>query len=135
MEIGLGGIGRDAAEWKLICRDSAYAASSHALSTALSVVSLVLHSTMHDTIANSGSHESEHSFKSHPEHSDEVHRAIVEIQKLAEEQPDFAKQLRDMSTTEEVRLALLGYGITISNEALWRHRGSLLKDGQPTWRG
>ena len=46
------------------------------------------------------------------------------------DQPEFANVLRSSSSTEEVRLALLKHGIKISNEALWRHRGMLMKDGQ-----
>lgn len=27
------------------------------------------------------------------------------------------------------------HGITVTPEALWRHRGTLLRGGLPTWRG
>ena len=76
-----------------------------------------------------------HPLTSHPEHADAVNTALQEIQQLLIDQPDFADVLRLSSTTEELRLALLEQGITISNEALWRHRGTLMKDGQPSWRG
>jgi hypothetical protein len=75
------------------------------------------------------------SFQPHPEHAESVREAIASIQQLALEQPEFGKQLRAMDTTEDVRQALQNRGITISCEALWRHRGSFFRDGQPTWRG
>lgn len=74
-------------------------------------------------------------FAPHPEHADAVNTALQAIQQLLIDQPDFADVLRSSSTTDEVRLALLEHGIAISNEALWRHRGTLMKDGQPSWRG
>jgi len=74
-------------------------------------------------------------FQSHPEHAEAVSQAIRAIQQLALEQPDVADALRAAASTDEARHVLLAHGITISNEALWRHRGSLLKEGQPTWRG
>ncbi len=75
------------------------------------------------------------SFEPHPEHAEAVQEAISAIQKLAQEDPDFVCKLSDTFTTEEAQQLLDRYGITISTEALWRHRGSLLKDGHPTWRG
>lgn len=90
---------------------------------------------MHDDALDPQISSSDHSFKPHPEHADSIRMAVLAIQQLALEQPEFARRLRDMKTTEEARLALLEYDIKISHEALWRHRGSLLKDGQPTWRG
>ncbi len=75
------------------------------------------------------------SFHPHPEHADAVNAALAAIHQLIDDQPDFADFLRLSTSTEDVRQALHNHGIDISNEALWRHRGSLLKDGQPTWRG
>jgi hypothetical protein len=75
------------------------------------------------------------SFEPHPEHADAVNTALAAIHQLIDEKPDFADFLRLTTSTEDVRQALHNHGIEISNEALWRHRGSLLKDGQPTWRG
>ncbi len=74
-------------------------------------------------------------FGSHPEHAQAVSRAIQAIQQLALDQPDVADALRAAASTDEARSVLLDHGITISSEALWRHRGSLLREGQPTWRG
>ena len=74
-------------------------------------------------------------FKAHPEHAEAVNAALDAIHQLIDAQPEFADFLRLTTSTEDVRQALHNHGIEITNEALWRHRGSLLKDGQPTWRG
>ncbi|MFM7395212.1 MAG: hypothetical protein ACKO22_12825 [Cyanobium sp.] len=74
-------------------------------------------------------------FQPHPDHAEDVSRAIQAIQQLALDQPDLADALRAAASTDEARNVLLAHGITISAEALWRHRGSLLREGQPTWRG
>lgn len=70
-----------------------------------------------------------------PQHAAAVNQALLAIQQLLIMQPEFGDVLRTLRSTEEARLALLEHGIEISNEALWRHRGMLMKDGQPTWRG
>jgi hypothetical protein len=74
-------------------------------------------------------------FEAHPEHAAAVNAALDAIHQLIDAQPEFADFLRLTTSTEDVRQALHNHGIEITNEALWRHRGSLLKDGQPTWRG
>jgi hypothetical protein len=68
-------------------------------------------------------------------HAEAVNAAFDAIHRLIDEQPEFADFLRLSSSTEDVRQALHNHGIEITTEAVWRHRGSLLKDGQPTWRG
>jgi hypothetical protein len=77
----------------------------------------------------------EHPFQAHPDHAEAVRIALDAIHQLVEDQPGFADVLRAAQTTDEARKALLEQGIEITSEALWRHRGSLLKDGHPTWRG
>jgi hypothetical protein len=74
-------------------------------------------------------------FQPHPEHAEAVNKALHAIRKLLMEQPAFEDVLRAASSTEEVCRELHKLGIEISSDALWRHRGSLLKDGQLTWRG
>ena len=74
-------------------------------------------------------------FQAHPEHAADVHAALEAIHQLIDQQPELADVLRLSTSTEDVRQALHNHGIEITNEALWRHRGSLLKNGQPTWRG
>lgn len=61
--------------------------------------------------------------------------AIRAIRKLGAEQPEFAAALRSAASTAEASALLKGYGIEITAGALWRHRGELLADGQPTWPG
>lgn len=74
-------------------------------------------------------------FHAHPDHAEAVNAALHAIRQLVEDQPGFADVLRSALTTDDARRALLEHGIEITSEALWRHRGSLLKDGHPTWRG
>lgn len=74
-------------------------------------------------------------FQPHPDHAEAVNHALQAIRQLVEEQPGFGDLLRSAPSTDVVRKLLHEHGIEISDEALWRHRGSLLKDGQPTWRG
>lgn len=74
-------------------------------------------------------------FHAHPDHAEAVSAALHAIRQLVEDQPGFADVLRSAPTTDDARRALLEHGIEITSEALWRHRGSLLKDGHPTWRG
>lgn len=74
-------------------------------------------------------------FRTQPEHADIMRQAVLSIQQLVHDQPDVAAVLRSTTSTDGARKVLLSHGIEISNDALWRHRGSLFKDGQPTWRG
>jgi hypothetical protein len=90
---------------------------------------------MHNNLNKSEPDQTMPTFESHPEHSDAVNKALHAIQQLLIDEPEFTDVLRASSTTEQLRLALLEHKIEISNEALWRHRGMLMKDGQPSWRG
>jgi hypothetical protein len=74
-------------------------------------------------------------FRAQPEHAEIVRQAIESIQQLVHDQPDVAAVLRSTTSTDGARKVLLDHGIEISTDALWRHRGSLFKGGQPTWRG
>jgi hypothetical protein len=74
-------------------------------------------------------------FQAHPEHAEAINQAVSAIQQLGESEPGFADALRAAVNTAEAQQLLHSYGIEISVEALWRHRGVLLKDGHPTWRG
>lgn len=60
--------------------------------------------------------------------------ALHLLKDLVRQDPAFAKALRATTTTEQaVRLAA-EYGISVSPEALWRNRGTLVSGGA-TWRG
>ena len=74
-------------------------------------------------------------FEADPEHAAAVNQAIHAIRELVEANPDFGDQLRLAASTDDVRKLLEAKGIEITDEALWRHRGTLLGDGTLTWRG
>jgi hypothetical protein len=90
---------------------------------------------MSDISYSSGAEPANEVFTPQVEHAETVDRAIRAIQRLLIDHPDMADVFRSATTTEEVRVALRDRGIEISNEVLWRHRGVLMEDGQPTWRG
>lgn len=62
---------------------------------------------------------------------DDLHQ-LIELLRLDE---DFALSLRKTTTTAEASDLVRPRGIHVSQEALWRHRGTLTKSGKPTWRG
>lgn len=61
--------------------------------------------------------------------------ALHELKTLAEIDRAFAQALSQTATTEEAARLARRYGIEVSPEALWRHRGMLTSGGLPTWRG
>jgi hypothetical protein len=61
--------------------------------------------------------------------------ALHRLEKLARRDPGCAAALRHCDTTEEAAAIARRHGIEVSPEAIWRHRGTLLPGGQPTWRG
>lgn len=69
------------------------------------------------------------------EHANDVNKALEAIKQLAADHPEIVEPLRMASSTDDVRRILHDHGIEISSETLWLHRGVLLTDGQPTWRG
>lgn len=64
--------------------------------------------------------------------SDEGLHELIELLRIDE---DFALSLRRTTTTGEAIDLARSRGIQVSQEALWRHRGTLTKSGKPTWRG
>ncbi|MCP9805990.1 Nif11-like leader peptide family natural product precursor [Cyanobium sp. T1B-Tous] len=61
--------------------------------------------------------------------------ALHQLKELAQRDPLFAAALMATGSTEEAVLVAQRHGITLSPEALWRHRGTLMTGGLPTWRG
>lgn len=61
--------------------------------------------------------------------------ALHRLEALARRDSAFAAALRRCETTEAAARVARRRGITISPEALWRHRGTLTPGGMPTWRG
>lgn len=49
--------------------------------------------------------------------------------------PGLAEALRCIETTEQAAELIHQHGLEVTPEALWRHRGTLVDGGRPTWRG
>jgi hypothetical protein len=54
---------------------------------------------------------------------------------LLQGDPVFAQTLRATASTEAAAQLAAEHGVLVSPEALWRHRGTLVSGGMPTWRG
>lgn len=61
--------------------------------------------------------------------------ALQLIKELAHRNLAFAEALRQSHSTEEAAALARDHGISIKPEVLWRHRGTLLSGGLPTWPG
>lgn len=61
--------------------------------------------------------------------------ALHQIKALTQRDPAFAAALRESHSTQEAAKLAHSHGITIKPEVLWRHRGTLLSGGLPTWPG
>ena len=61
--------------------------------------------------------------------------ALHDLKELARRDPAFTAALLATRTTQEaVKLAAANH-ILVTQEALWRHRGTFMAGGMPTWRG
>lgn len=47
----------------------------------------------------------------------------------------FAQALRGTESTEVAARLAAEHGVSVTPEALWRYRGTLVSGGMPTWRG
>ena len=61
--------------------------------------------------------------------------ALHQLKELLERDTAFAQALGATASTEAAVKLAAEHGIVVTPEALWRHRGTLLSDGLPTWRG
>lgn len=61
--------------------------------------------------------------------------ALHQLKELLQGDPAFAKGLRATASTEAAARLAAEHGVQVSPEALWRHRGTLVSGGLPTWRG
>ncbi len=61
--------------------------------------------------------------------------ALHQLKKLLERDSAFAQALRATASTEAAAKLAAGHGVAVTPEALWRHRGTLVSGGLPTWRG
>jgi hypothetical protein len=61
--------------------------------------------------------------------------ALHQLKELLEGDPAFAQALCATDSTEAAAELAAEHGVAVSPEALWRHRGTLVSGGLPTWRG
>lgn len=61
--------------------------------------------------------------------------ALHQLKALLQSDPAFAQALRATESTEAAARLAAEHGVAVSPEALWRHRGTLVSGGLPTWRG
>lgn len=67
----------------------------------------------------------------HPNATEALHR----VKSLALRDPGFAGALQTSDSPQVASDLARQHGIEVSPAALWRHRGTLARGGQPTWRG
>ena len=61
--------------------------------------------------------------------------ALHQLKELLQNDSAFAQALGATSSTEAAAQLAAEHGVHVSPEALWRHRGTLVSGGLPTWRG
>ena len=61
--------------------------------------------------------------------------ALHQLKELLERDIAFAQALGATASTEAAAKLAAEHGIVLAPEALWRHRGTLVSGGLPTWRG
>ncbi|MCP9914247.1 hypothetical protein KBZ07_12710 [Cyanobium sp. BA20m-14] len=61
--------------------------------------------------------------------------ALHQLKELLERDTAFAQALGATASTEAAAKLAAEHGIVLAPEALWRHRGTLVSGGLPTWRG
>jgi hypothetical protein len=70
-----------------------------------------------------------------PEGAEMASDVLHQLKQLIRNDPSFAEALRRIETTEEAAELIYQHGLHVTPEALWRHRGTLMEGGRPTWRG
>ncbi len=61
--------------------------------------------------------------------------ALHQVKDLAQRDPLFSGALQTTDSPQAASDLARQHGIEVSPAALWRHRGTLARGGQPTWRG
>jgi len=61
--------------------------------------------------------------------------ALHQLKELLQNDPAFAQALRATTSTEAAAQLASEHDVQVTPEALWRHRGTLVCGGLPTWRG
>lgn len=88
--------------------------------------------TLNRTPNHSGNHcQSDAAAVARVPMDDELHH----LKEMLRHDAAFAEALRCTDTTEEAAQLAWEHGISVSQEALWRNRGTLESGGRPTWRG
>jgi len=60
---------------------------------------------------------------------------LHQLKQLLADDPQFAESLRQIESTDQAAELIHQHGLKLTPEALWRHRGTLMQGGRPTWRG
>lgn len=71
----------------------------------------------------------------HPQDAELAADVLNQLKKLIESDSAFAEALQRIETTEQAAELIHQQGLEVTPEALWRHRGTLVEGGRPTWRG
>ena len=61
--------------------------------------------------------------------------ALHQLKEMLQADSAFAQALRATESTAAAARLAAEHGVSVSPEALWRHRGTLVSGGLPTWRG
>jgi len=61
--------------------------------------------------------------------------ALRQLKELLQRDAVFAQALAATASTEAAVRLSAEHGVQVTPEALWRHRGTLVSGGMPTWRG
>ena len=61
--------------------------------------------------------------------------ALHQLKELARRDPAFTAALLATRSTEEAVQLAAANNISVTPEAIWRHRGTFMAGGMPTWRG
>ncbi len=61
--------------------------------------------------------------------------ALQQLKELLQRDAVFAQALAATASTEDAVRLSAEHGVQVTPEALWRHRGTLVSGGLPTWRG
>lgn len=60
---------------------------------------------------------------------------LRQLKQLLANDQELAESLRLIETTDQAAVLINQHGLKLTPEALWRHRGTLMQGGRPTWRG
>jgi 3-deoxy-D-manno-octulosonic-acid transferase len=71
----------------------------------------------------------------HPEDTRMASDVLDQLKQLIQRDPTLADELRHIETTEQAAELIRQHGLQVTAAALWRHRGTLVQGGRPTWRG